>query len=297
MSQRMQEYLGSELIVKQSAPVDGPLWDETAACFWVPTDINAYEIPDGLVWQEAFHATLTHHEPDFFTPKPTEFVLQELTNMPSDSLSENAIFLRNHVLPQVGKKSVMPYVSYEPPLAPTRTLAQKLSSPRTPTGKKPGLWGLQDSPMTPPLFRATSPRTRALRATHTKALLSMKQKPGVSAVIQGRELAFFRFGGEVFATNARCPHQGGNLCEGEVGDIEDLMKVDDKGRANKRTYVTCPVHKMQFDLRDGSVIDGNCKPLQTYRVRLTGMDHKRKFVSVEVGFNSLADNYFGELDC
>jgi len=124
----------------------------------------------------------------------------------------------------------------------------------------------------------------------------MKKKAGLSSVVRGRALAFFRFGGEVFVVNARCPHQGGNLCEGEVGDIEDLVgEGNASSRGNKRAYVTCPVHKMQFDLRDGTVLDGNCGTLQTYHVRISEVDEARKIAPVEVGFNSLAENYFGDL--
>merc|ERR1712176_1636969 len=103
----------------------------------------------------------------------------------------------------------------------------------------------------------------------------MQQKPGIAAYVHGHEIALYRFGGKIYATDQRCPHQGGNLCEGEVGDIEDLVK-------GRQSYVTCPVHKMRFNISTGEVLEGNCPPLQTYDVRLRPVDDGR--VLVEVGF-------------
>jgi len=271
-----------------------PIWDETAGCFWCPTGVNAYDIPEALEWQQEFREAVLFHEPDFFS-NSSEFQLKELTNMPS-------IFL-----PSAQKTTKVP--SYEEsaggrrasarspsPATPTRKRAPGWtpSSPKTPPQRgrvlhSPGL----SSPKTPPLYRAVSPRTRGLRATHTKALQTLKQKSGLTAVVQGREIAFFRFGGEVFAVGARCPHQGGNLSEGEVGDIEDLLGTGSKD--GKRPYVTCPVHKMQFDLRDGSVIDGHCSPMKTYKVRITEADEVGKVAPILVAFDSLAEGYFVEL--
>lgn len=110
----------------------------------------------------------------------------------------------------------------------------------------------------------------------------------MSVIVQGRELALFRLGGQLFAVNARCPHQGANLCDGEVGDIEDLTME------GSHPFVTCPVHKMQFNLRDGSVINGKCSPLQTYKVRVSDVDIQQQVAMVEVGFTSLTDTYFDD---
>jgi nitrite reductase/ring-hydroxylating ferredoxin subunit len=272
-------------------PEPKPEWDDAAGCFWCPTPVNAYDIPDALEWQEAFRDAVTQQEPDFFTGRP---LLQEIQNLSSLPPARHQPSQRLAAKTSGGVKT--PCYESPPSSARISSPTRSMASPVTPT-KKPTLWGAAtSSPLTPPLFRASSPKTRAKRAAHTKVLMGMKQKAGVSAVVQGRELAFFRFGGEVFVVNARCPHQGGNLCEGEVGDIEDLSSEDSaSGKGSRRVYVTCPVHKMQFDLRDGSVIMGNCRPLQYYRVRIPEVDQKRKFAPIEVGFDSLTEKYFGEL--
>ena len=59
--------------------------------------------------------------------------------------------------------------------------------------------------------------------------------------------------GELFATQADCPHRGGPLADGLVG----------AGR------VICPLHAFQFDLRTGEPVTSSCEPLRTYAVSET----------------------------
>ncbi len=57
-------------------------------------------------------------------------------------------------------------------------------------------------------------------------------------VIAGKEVLIARQGEKFFAADNRCPHLGGNLSKGHLdGHI-----------------VTCPLHKSQFNLGDGSVV-------------------------------------------
>jgi len=278
---------------------DGPKWDEADRCVWFATSVNAYDIPDALDWQQDFRKELTSLEPEFFTPESHR---EHLLNSPVMKA-----FGSRRPMPVRVAKQELDFEMKELDLGESYQSThnkenldqgQRAKSPSTPKGRMPPRRQMS-SPKTPPLFRAASPQTRSLRATHTKALLSMPSKAGISAVVQGREVAFFRFGGQLYAVGARCPHQGGNLCEGEVGDIEDLrFNGDAHSDCSNQAYITCPVHKMKFDLRTGSVIDGSCAPLPTYRVRVVEVDEDRKYASVEVGFESLADTYFeaGDLD-
>jgi nitrite reductase (NADH) small subunit len=84
---------------------------------------------------------------------------------------------------------------------------------------------------------------------------------GSSAVIPAGEGRVFQVGservavfrtrhGELFATQADCPHRGGPLADGIVG----------AGR------VICPLHAFQFDLRTGEAVKNTCEPLRTYAV-------------------------------
>lgn len=131
----------------------------------------------------------------------------------------------------------------------------------------------------------SDPDKRQARAAHTAALMQMPHKFGAQTWVHGRFIGFCRFEGHIFAFDARCPHQGGALCEGEIGDIEDMVD-------GRRSYVTCPVHKMQFDLTTGAVLEGNCPPLPVYKVRIGEADDVRRVAMIEVGFESLASEYF-----
>lgn len=59
-----------------------------------------------------------------------------------------------------------------------------------------------------------------------------------TASLEGREYLVARVGEDFFVTESRCPHLGGHLVKGLL----------------EGTVVTCPLHKSQFDLRDGSVL-------------------------------------------
>lgn len=73
--------------------------------------------------------------------------------------------------------------------------------------------------------------------------------------VAGEEIAVFHTRqGTVFATEARCPHKGGPLADGLVGD----------GR------VICPLHSQAFDLATGQAVRGSCSALRTYPTRVSG---------------------------
>ena len=58
--------------------------------------------------------------------------------------------------------------------------------------------------------------------------------------------------GEIYATQARCTHQGGPLADGLIGG-ETLV---------------CPLHAFKFNLATGQPIGHECKALKTYPVSL-----------------------------
>ena len=67
-------------------------------------------------------------------------------------------------------------------------------------------------------------------------------------------LAVFRLRtGDLFATQATCPHKGGPLADGIVG-------------AGK---VICPLHAYKFELATGQPVGNDCSALKTYPVCLT----------------------------
>jgi nitrite reductase (NADH) small subunit len=68
------------------------------------------------------------------------------------------------------------------------------------------------------------------------------------------DVAIFRSrDGQLYATQAYCPHKHGPLADGVIG-------------AGK---VICPLHGYRFDLVTGCEVSGACQALATYPVSLT----------------------------
>ena len=59
---------------------------------------------------------------------------------------------------------------------------------------------------------------------------------------------------QVFATQATCPHKGGPLADGIVGDGK----------------IICPLHAYKFQLATGNALGHTCGALTTYGVSLDG---------------------------
>jgi nitrite reductase (NADH) small subunit len=70
------------------------------------------------------------------------------------------------------------------------------------------------------------------------SLDTLPLREGRPVMLAGREIALFNLGDRVFATDNRCPHQGGPLCDGIV-----------TGGA-----VVCPLHARKIDLESGCVV-------------------------------------------
>lgn len=82
--------------------------------------------------------------------------------------------------------------------------------------------------------------------------------------VAGEEIAVFHTrDGATFATQARCPHQGGPLADGLIGDGK----------------VICPLHSRVFHLSTGEPERGRCPALRTYPTHLNEAGE----VLVEVG--------------
>lgn len=59
--------------------------------------------------------------------------------------------------------------------------------------------------------------------------------------------------GNVFATQAWCPHRQGPLADGIIGEGK----------------LICPLHGYRFDLKGGEPIGNECEALRTYRVSVS----------------------------
>lgn len=285
-----RELLRNPLIpdeVREKAAQAPPVWDEATKRFWCKTGVNAYDLPDGSEWQRTFRSVHASSKRARSASAGTRTDASDLSGARSSSSSSSVTARKGPLLPHAS----------DTPAGPRRVVAP---------GRR-----LASFP--------SDPDKRFDRASHTEALLKMPCSAGVPLVVQNRPLAFFRFEGRVFVVDAACPHQGASLSEGEVGDIEDMV-------LGRRYYVRCKVHKFQFDLCTGQLIDGKCPGLKTYDVRVseapapadaqasgaqvtprgnlefeafgeeTGEAWRAKVALIEVGFESLPFEFSGVID-
>ncbi len=66
---------------------------------------------------------------------------------------------------------------------------------------------------------------------------NVPEREGRAVLVGDRELALFNLGDRFLATNNRCPHKGGPLCDGIVTG----------------SSVVCPLHAWKVDLVSGQV--------------------------------------------
>ncbi len=77
---------------------------------------------------------------------------------------------------------------------------------------------------------------------------------GRTYAVGSRRIAVFRTrSGELFATEALCPHAGGPLADGLLGDCRLL----------------CPLHGFAFAIDSGRSLSGGCRDLDTFAVAST----------------------------
>lgn len=66
-----------------------------------------------------------------------------------------------------------------------------------------------------------------------------------------REIGIFRVNGQFYGLLNRCPHLGGPLCAGQI--VTDVVSPvpGDVRSSPERTFITCPWHNWEFDIRTG----------------------------------------------
>jgi nitrite reductase/ring-hydroxylating ferredoxin subunit len=69
--------------------------------------------------------------------------------------------------------------------------------------------------------------------------------------IDGRAIVIFNIGGEFFALLNRCPHQGGNLCEGKLVGLVESNEPGVYRYSRQGEILRCPWHGWEFDVRTG----------------------------------------------
>ncbi len=69
--------------------------------------------------------------------------------------------------------------------------------------------------------------------------------------VGGRAIVIFNIGGEFFALLNRCPHQGGNLCEGRLIGLVESSEPGIYRYSRQGEILRCPWHGWEFDVRTG----------------------------------------------
>lgn len=90
--------------------------------------------------------------------------------------------------------------------------------------------------------------------------------PGARKTIEaeGRVIAVFNVGGDYYALNNRCPHEGGPLCAGKLSALTVSTRPGEYLWTREDEIIRCPWHGWEFDLKTGRSV---CDP-KTMRVRL-----------------------------
>jgi nitrite reductase/ring-hydroxylating ferredoxin subunit len=85
----------------------------------------------------------------------------------------------------------------------------------------------------------------------------LPENDGTYVEVEGKGIAVFNLGGEIYALDNACTHVGGPLSQGRVEEGE----------------VECPWHGSRFDIRTGKVrMFPAREDVATYEVRVTGTD-------------------------
>ncbi len=85
----------------------------------------------------------------------------------------------------------------------------------------------------------------------------------IGVLVQGRDVALYSVGDELYATDNICTHGHARLCDGFLDGHE----------------IECPLHQGKFDVRDGQPrCEPATEPLRSYPVKIEG---GRVFVQID----------------
>jgi nitrite reductase/ring-hydroxylating ferredoxin subunit len=89
--------------------------------------------------------------------------------------------------------------------------------------------------------------------------------------VDGREVGIRLHGGDFYAYENRCLHQGGPVCEGiVVGSVEEDITAGGESLgqrfADDAPHLVCPWHAFEYDLRSGELVTDRSRKLRRYEV-------------------------------
>jgi len=89
-------------------------------------------------------------------------------------------------------------------------------------------------------------------AKHVVATISEIAPGGRKRVeVRGRAIVLFNLGGEFFALSTRCPHQGGDLAQGQLTCLVESPEPGEYATSRHGEILRCPWHQWEYDIRTG----------------------------------------------
>jgi 3-phenylpropionate/trans-cinnamate dioxygenase ferredoxin subunit len=87
--------------------------------------------------------------------------------------------------------------------------------------------------------------------------------------VRGREIGVFNVGGDFHGLINRCPHQGAELCRGEIVSRLVAPVPGDYRLTRQGEMLRCPWHCWEFDIRTGqSLCDPNSVQARAFNVEV-----------------------------
>ena len=111
--------------------------------------------------------------------------------------------------------------------------------------------------------------------------------------VKGRAIVLFNLAGEFFALSTRCPHQGGDLSQGQLTCLVESSEPGQYRTSRHGEILRCPWHGWEFDIRTGhSVTDPEAIWARSYQVEVAqGGEVLERHLVAETVPVSVEENY------
>lgn len=86
--------------------------------------------------------------------------------------------------------------------------------------------------------------------------------------LEGRSIGIYNIKGEFFAIHNFCPHQGAELCKGQVCGTTLPSRVYEFVYGRDKEIVRCPWHGWEFDIKTGKSLFSDRIRTRSYQVNV-----------------------------
>lgn len=94
--------------------------------------------------------------------------------------------------------------------------------------------------------------------------------PGEKRIVEvnGRNIGIFNVDGDYYALHNRCPHMGGNLCEGPVTGTTLYTEKTEFVYGRHDEIVRCGWHGWEYEIKTGKCLVHDRLRVRTYKVTI-----------------------------